>query len=182
MLDGVIEHREQRRVIVENVDDPAGLQVQAELAPRQDLEEFFERSKSAGKCDECVRQIGHHGFALVHGMNDVQLGELFVSDLTSHEVLGDHADRFPAFFQNCIGDCTHETDVSAAVDKADLAARQFCSQLFGTCAVFQLAPGTGAAEDTDSLHTVILRWRSVEKSADATADSSAKGGLRNDKG
>ena len=59
---GGVEHRER-------------LVVDAEVAPRVDLDQLLERADPARQRDERVRELGHQRLALVHVVDDVQLGQ-----------------------------------------------------------------------------------------------------------
>ena len=59
---GVVEKSGQRVEVARDVEDPARFGVNAELAPRQNLEESFQRSDAARQGDEPVAQIRHRDF------------------------------------------------------------------------------------------------------------------------
>src|SRR5688572_6610878 len=46
----------------------------AELAPREDLDELLQRADPARHGHEAVRQLSHQRLALVHGVDDLQPG------------------------------------------------------------------------------------------------------------
>src|SRR5947199_90019 len=52
--DGAIEELHERSVIAGGVEEAARLGVHAELRPRPDLEDLFERAEAAGERDETV--------------------------------------------------------------------------------------------------------------------------------
>ena len=76
--DGVPEEREEPRPVALDVDQAHGLPVDAELGPREDLEDLLERAEAARQRHEAVRQRGHQRLALVHRAHDVELGEAVV--------------------------------------------------------------------------------------------------------
>ncbi len=95
-----------------------------ELPPGEDLEEFIERAVAAGQGEEGVGQLGHEGLAVVHALDDVQLGELLVGELAFDERLRDDADGFAAGVAHGVGENAHEADVPGAEDQADAAPGQ----------------------------------------------------------
>ena len=86
---GPVEEREQRLEEAVDVEEHDRLGEQAELVPGQHLERLVQRSVAAGHGHEAVGQLGHPGLALVHRVDDVQLGEPLVGDLGPDEVAGD---------------------------------------------------------------------------------------------
>src|SRR5256885_13094140 len=57
------------------------------------LEQFLEGAYAAGQGDEGIAALGHHGLALVHGLDDVQLIAGMVGQFLVHQRLRNHADR-----------------------------------------------------------------------------------------
>src|ERR1043166_7606384 len=68
-----VEELHERSVIAGGVEEAARLGVHAELRPRPDLEDLFERAEAAGERDEAVGEIGHRRLALVHRLDDANL-------------------------------------------------------------------------------------------------------------
>jgi len=66
--------------------------MEIELPPGKHLDDLFERSEAAGQGDKAIGQHSHQRFALVHGIDDVQLGQAAVRDLLLLQRLRDHAD------------------------------------------------------------------------------------------
>jgi hypothetical protein len=87
----VVEERRQRAVVARDVEEPERLGVQAELRPREHLEELLERPDPAREHDERVGELGHERLALVHRADDAQVVEPRVADLEVEDLLGDDA-------------------------------------------------------------------------------------------
>src|SRR4051794_41252831 len=51
------------------------LAVQAQLRPRQHLDELLQGADAAGQDEERVGQVGHEHLAGVHGLHDAQVGD-----------------------------------------------------------------------------------------------------------
>ena len=83
---GVVEKLDQLVVVAGGVEQGAGFLVVAELAPGPDLEQLFKGADAAGQGDKAVRQVGHHGLALVHGADFVQGGQAFVGQFALDQV------------------------------------------------------------------------------------------------
>ena len=94
-LEGVIEHADEAVEVAVDVEQSAGLVVQAELQFGDGFEEFVERSVAAGQRDERVGVFGHQRFALVQGVDEVHMGDRSVRDFTCREGVRDHADHLP---------------------------------------------------------------------------------------
>lgn len=103
-------------------------------------------------------------------MNDVKLRKVLVSDLADHQVLGDHTDGLAACFQDGVGNRTHQTDVSATIDQADISLSQLRTQPLGTRAILGTAPRTGATKNADPFHGVILSRAGVEMGLSSELD------------
>src|SRR4051812_14008995 len=69
-LDAGAQQRRQRLPVAALVDDHDRLGVQAERAPRQDLEELLECADAARQNDDRLRTLEHLELALVHVLHD----------------------------------------------------------------------------------------------------------------
>src|SRR5947209_7295441 len=94
--DGAIEELHERSVVAGGVEEAARLGVHAELCPRPDLEDLFERAEAAGERDETVGEIGHRRLALVHRLDDAHLRQVRVPDFAIPQRPRDDADRASA--------------------------------------------------------------------------------------
>src|SRR6185503_21233116 len=74
-------------------------------------------------------------------------------DLSLGERMRNDADYFAAGFEHRIGDHAHQSNVAAAVDKADLFLRQQSAKRDRRCRVLRLVADAGPAEHTNFLHT-----------------------------
>jgi len=122
--DCVIEKRHQSRVEPIHVEKSDRLRVHAELRPRPDFEDFFERAEASGKCHEGIGERGHLRLALVHGVDDVQLAETAMPDLARPERVRNHADDFAAVREHRVRELTHQSNAAAAVHERDAFARE----------------------------------------------------------
>lgn len=113
----VVNERDQRVVVALDVEEADGAGVETELGPGEDLEEFVERADAAGERDEAASDVGHHLFALMHGVDDVQGVDAGVPEFAVHELLGDDAGDDPAVGEHGIGDMAHQAGAAAAVDQ-----------------------------------------------------------------
>ena len=66
--------------------------MELERLPGEDFEHLFEGAEAAGQDEEGVGLLAHEGFAGVHGVDDVELGDAVVGDLKIDEDLRDDAD------------------------------------------------------------------------------------------
>src|ERR1700682_2682693 len=107
-------------VVTGNIQDGAGLAVDAELEPGDNFAEFFPASETAGKEEEGVGEVGHHGFALMHGFNDVQLGERWMSDFLLYQRAGHDTDGLASGGQHGVREDAHQADAAAAEDQGYL--------------------------------------------------------------
>ena len=98
--------------------------MQAELLPREQLEQLVERAGAAGERDHGVGELGHQRLALVHGLDDVQLGQAGVGDLVLDQPRRDHADHRAAGGERGVGERAHQPDARAAVDELEPPRRR----------------------------------------------------------
>src|ERR1019366_2050700 len=156
LLHRMVEHRQQRSVIPQDIQDTAGLRMQTELRPSYRLAELLQSPEPTRQRDEGVRQVGHERLAFVHRVHNVKLRQPLVPDLAPHKVFGDDSHRLAARPQHRVREHTHQTHIAAAVHQANVASHQFRSHILGGSAVLRAAAGTGTAENADSSHLVIL--------------------------
>ena len=126
--------------------------MQAELRPRQLLEQLVERAEAAGQRREAVRELGHQRLALVQRADHVQLGQAAVRELAVDERLRDHADHLAAGRERPFGDGAHQTDAAAAVDDADPAGGCGGAERACRVGVRRRPSAGGAAENADPPH------------------------------
>ena len=91
----------------------------------------------------------------------MEFREPLVADLSRQEVLRDHSYRLTAHPQHGVRDHAHQTHIATAVHQTNVPSYQFRGHLLGSNAVFRTATLTGAAENADSSHAVILNLASA---------------------
>jgi hypothetical protein len=122
--DRAVGERDERRIVVRDVEDAARLAVKSELRPGHHFAELVPGSEAARKHDERVREIGHELFALMHRLDDVKLGESGVADLAIDQMARHHAYRATACLQHRVGGHAHQPDPTAAKDERRAAGRE----------------------------------------------------------
>ena len=127
----MVEHRLERAVVAGDVEQPERLAVQAEVGPREDLEQLLERPDPARERDERVGELGHERLALVHRVDDPQVADAVVADLEVDDLARDHARDVPARRHRGVGERAHHPDVRAAVDEAHAALRERAADVDG---------------------------------------------------
>ena len=152
LVDGVLEEGQERLPVAGDVEEADRLAVQAELLPREQLEQLVERPGAPGQRDHRVRKLGHHRLALVHGLDDVQLRQPGMRDLALDQPRGDHADHGAAGGQRGIGERSHQPDARAAVDDLELARGDHPAELAGALGVLGRPARARSAEDENPLH------------------------------
>ena len=100
-----------------------------ELRPRDDLAEFLERAEPAGHRDKRIRQRRHRRLALVHRIDDAEIGQRAVRELPCHEGMWDYANRMAAGCKHGVSDHTHQADGAAAEDETDATTDHLASEL-----------------------------------------------------
>ena len=122
----------------------------AELRPRDDFAELLECPEAARHRDKPVGQCRHRCLALVHRVDDTQVGERAVGELARDERVRNDAYGVAAGVEDGIRDHAHQSDRAAAEDEADAAPHHFASKPFSRRGV--LGPGacTRSAEHADT--------------------------------
>ena len=123
--------------------------MQTELSPGYRLTEFFKRAEPAWKRNERVRQLCHEGFAFVHGLDDVQVGETQVCNLAVRKRSREDPDDFSPFGQHGVCEYSHQAYARSAVDETNAAIGKLASKRNGRCTVDIVGPGTRAAKHTN---------------------------------
>ena len=143
--DGVVEEGEEGVVETGDVQQAVGFAVKAELRPGEDFGEFLEGAEAAGQGDEGIRQLGHESLALVHGGDDAEVFESAVRNFFGNKGLGYDADDFATAGKHGVGDGSHQSDASTAVNEADSAAGEKGAHVPRGVGVRGLGAAIGAA-------------------------------------
>ena len=146
----MIEKGEKAVVISLCVDEDAGFLVDFELRPGDDLNELVEGAVASGKRDEGVGVLIHEGFALVHGLDDVEMRDSAMRDFAIHEHVGHDADDFRASREGGIGEDAHEANGGSAKDKAHACFGYALAQFFCGLCVFGIGAVGRSAEDANA--------------------------------
>lgn len=146
----VIEKGEQAIKETLDIEKAYGFSMEAELEPGECLKKFVQRAKAAWECDEAITEIHHPLFALMHGADDVELGESGVAQLLFHECVGDDADDFAASRECGIGDGAHEAHSATPIDEADVLAGERGGHVSGGLFEDWVEAAVGAAVDGDA--------------------------------
>jgi len=138
--------------------------------PSEDLEEFFKGAKAARQSDEGIGSFSYKCFASVHGAGDVKLGEAAVGYFEFNQDLRDNSNDFAVSGQSGFGDSQHESDLSSAVDEANVVSRDGATQLFGGGFVGGVGSISRGAEDSyvanhvdEDIKYVTMGYRPVEE-------------------
>ena len=118
-IDAVRQEAAESRPIAADVERADRLHVDAELCPREHLEQLLEGAEPARERHEAVGEAGHCRLPLVHAVDDAQLGAAGVCDLLRRQRTRNDAHDLAAGREHRIGENAHEPDRSAAVDEAD---------------------------------------------------------------
>src|SRR5690606_37781930 len=153
LFDHAVDHPDQGRIEILDVEEGARLAADAELAPGEHLEDLLHGAEPAGQGDERVGQLEHAHLALVHGADDLQLGQALVRHFPVGQLLGDHPGDLAAGLQYRVGHGTHQPDVAAAIHQAQAVAGDAVAQGDGAFGIGRLAAGVGAAIDADRAHS-----------------------------
>lgn len=133
------------------VDEADGLLVDAELGPGDDFEKFVEGAEASWEDDEGVGVIGHHHFAFVHGLDDVEFVEAFVSDFARVDELGDDADDAAVAGEGGIGDGAHKAHGTAPIDQGEVSGGDGGAEHLCGVAEGGVVAVAGTAEDAEAL-------------------------------
>jgi hypothetical protein len=82
-------------------------------------------------------------------LDNVELGQAGMRDLTVNQLLRNYPNRLPARIQDGVCECTHEPDVAAAVDQDDPAPGKQFPNNAGSIKVSRVVTRSRATEDTD---------------------------------
>lgn len=151
---------EEGIVIAFDIQNGAGLALQRELRPGEGFAEFVPGAKAAGQGEEGAREIGHEGFAFVHGGDHVHLGEAGVGDFQIGEGAGDDPDDAASSGEAGIGEDSHQSDISASVDQRQAALGEESSYGTGALAIGGVAARTRAAKDAEGFEhgSIVNGW------------------------
>ena len=150
----MIEEHHERFPVVGNVEQGDGFRVYAQMAPRPRFEEFFECANAARHGDEPVGEFGEHRFAFVHGVDDVQLGELAVRGFALYKCVWHDANDFAARPQRRICQRAHQSDSATTKHHGVFAFGHEYAECACQRQVRGVVARVGCAENADALHGV----------------------------
>ena len=114
---GALQLFEQGIIVARGVEDNDWFEIESQLFPRDDFEQFFESAYSAGQCHTGVAQLGHLLFAAVHiGGHDEACHALVLPLLVYHK-LWDDANGLAACLHTPFGRGGHKSRASCSVDE-----------------------------------------------------------------
>src|SRR6266851_3949856 len=145
--DAEVEEDEERVVEAVDVEQQDGLGVELEGLPGKDLEHLLKGAEAAGKDEEGVGLFAHEGFAGVHRVGDVELGDAVVGDFEVDEDLGDDTDDTASGGEAGFGYGTHEADCGSTVDEADAFLGEGAAEALGGFAIDGVGSVGGGTED-----------------------------------
>lgn len=145
------QHRCEEAGDVEQAD---GFVVQAELEPRQCLEQFFQRTDAAGQDDEAIAEVRHQLLALMHGADAVHFSCPGVGEFLVGEVMRDDANDFASGGERGIGEQAHQPDIAAAIDEADGLRRKLGAAVLRGFGEFREGAGAGATVDAEAVEHI----------------------------
>lgn len=123
MRESTVAHRldegDERVVVAGDVQEAAGLLVDAELRPGPLLGDLFERSRASGQRQERIGSFCHLQFALVHRLDDDELCDGVVDDFALLKRSRNDAGHRAARLHRRVGDGAHQADVASAIDHSD---------------------------------------------------------------
>src|SRR5262245_323754 len=131
----------------------------AKLCPRDDLAELLERTKAAGHCHECIRELRHRCLAVVHRVHDAKIGQGTMRELARDQRVRDHANRVTARLEHGVSNDTHEVNAASAKDETNSSPHHLTAKLYRRLCVLWVVPRTGSAEHADAAKR--HRWRSI---------------------
>lgn len=153
--DAVVEEGEELVVEAVDVEEEYRFRVEFEGLPCEDLEQLFKGAEASGKGDEGIGLFAHEGFAGVHGVGNVELGDAMVCDFELDEDLGDHSDDATVGSERCLRGSLHEADVGSSIDKTDVSLGESASQERGCFTVKRIrSVGRGAEYGNIPDHTL----------------------------
>ncbi len=150
----LVEKIDQRIPVAPDIQYGEGLVVIAQRVPAPSLEQFVHGANPAWQGDKGIGEIGHLGFAFVHILDDVQLGDTLMRDFQIFQHLGNDAMNPATLGEHGVGDNPHQTKPATAVDEVNPArchrlAEQYCR--FG---IGRVLSGIGAAINCQSLQNI----------------------------
>ena len=139
----LLQHGYQGVIIPLHVEDDNGVEVEPQLFPRDDFQQFFQRAATSWQCHAAVTHLGHSLLATVHvgGLNEARHAGM-VPVLLYHET-GDDAHGLPAGLHAGICRSLHQSHVSGSVDERDAMGGQFPAQRTGRLEESLVNLGTG---------------------------------------
>jgi hypothetical protein len=133
-----------------DIQQAHGLAVDAQLGPRENLEELVERAQPSWEGDEGVGDGCHAHLAFVHGLDDVEALHAFVRKLASFEEFGDDAYAAPTMREDAVGNLAHQPHVAAAIDELGALVGEQLAQLSCSEGEGGVVAAGGTAEDADA--------------------------------
>lgn len=143
----MIEEGEERVVETVDVEQKYRFLMELESLPGKNFEHLFEGAETAGKDEEGVGLFAYEGFAGVHGVGDVELGDALVGNLEIDQNLWDDAYDAASSGKARLGYRRHEADGSSAVDEPNVFFGESAAELFGCFAVDGIVSVGRGAED-----------------------------------
>ena len=128
---GALQHVEQGGEVSVHVQYDDGVEVESQLFPGDDFQQFLQCAASSRQGDDGIAQAGHLLFAAVHVVHFDQFRQSAVVPALLHHETGNDAGHLTACCQHGVGGGTHQADASCAVYQADMPFGKQGAQLAG---------------------------------------------------
>ncbi len=93
----------------------------AQLPPSPHFKKLFKSAYAAGQGKKSICSFGHHVFALMHGVNQIEFVTVVTRQFFFSQRSGNNSYNFSTGLLRSRSNHTHQTTVSTAVDQLTLA-------------------------------------------------------------
>jgi hypothetical protein len=148
----VVEKLQEVVEVAADIQETARLRMKLQLTPGQHFDDLLQRPESAWHSDKPVGQDRHQRFSFMHGIDDVQFGQVRVCNFLFLQGLGDNATDFAAILEDRVGENTHQTFACTPIDEIHPGGHQQTSQLPGSSDIYFVCARAGPAIHANPLH------------------------------
>ena len=145
LIDCLFKHFEQWIEKSVCIEDYNRIEIQPQLFPSDNFQQFFKGTASTRQSDDTITQIGHLLFAFVHGFHFNQLRQACMVPVLLYHKMRNNTSHLTTIRQHRIGHRTHQANTAGTINQTDMMIGKQSPESLGCGKVNRIYFSAGSA-------------------------------------